>query len=70
MTETPAEAQARFARDNDAIADRLDAAGHRDLAAVYRDTAAKHRECAERISRPSRTRGRVDTSHRPSRPEP
>ena len=39
--ESAAEAQRGFARDNDAIADRLDAAGHRDLAAVYRRTASE-----------------------------
>ena len=44
-----AAAQRVFAADNDAIADRLDAAGHGDLAAVYRDTAREHRDCAARI---------------------
>lgn len=48
-TETPVEAQRQFARENNGIADRLDAAGHRDLAAVYRDTAREHADCAERI---------------------
>jgi len=49
--ESAADAQRRYAQDNDATADRLDAAGHGDLASVYRDTAGRHRQCAERIAR-------------------
>ena len=46
LTETSAEAQRRFARDNHAIADRLDAAGHLDLAAVFRGVTLKYADCA------------------------
>ena len=39
-----------YAAENDAIADRLDAAGHTNIAAVYRDTACEHADCAGRLA--------------------
>ena len=48
--ETTADAQRRFARENDAIAERLADAGHVGLAAVYRDAAREHEACAERTA--------------------
>lgn len=50
MTESPAEAQRRFAAENDAIADRLADAGHADIAAVYRDAAREYATAASRLA--------------------
>ena len=46
MTESPAEAQCRFAAENDLIADRLGDAGH---AAVYRDAAREYATASVRL---------------------
>ena len=48
--ESPAEAQRRFAAENDAIADRLADAGHAGVAAVYREAAREHEACAGRLT--------------------
>lgn len=37
--------------ESDAIADRLEADGFKDVAKAYRFAAKEHRECAERITR-------------------
>ena len=39
--ETPADAQRRYARDNEAVAERLEAGGHSEMAGVYRRAAAR-----------------------------
>ena len=48
--ETAAEAQRRFARENEAIAGRLAEAGHTGLAAAYRDSAREHAAAAARLT--------------------
>lgn len=45
-----AERQLDYAKENDAIADRLEADGLTDVAKAYRFAAKEHRECAERIT--------------------
>ncbi len=47
----PAAAQRRFAGENAAIADRLDAGGFGGLAAVYRESARRHAEQADKLDR-------------------
>lgn len=47
---TDADRHTWFARDNAAIAERLEAAGQADLAAVYRDVAGQHAEHAAKLA--------------------
>ena len=49
--ERAATAQWRFASENAAIADRLDAGGFGGLAAVYRESARRHADQADRLDR-------------------
>ena len=51
MNESPANAQRRFARENRAIAHRLEQAGYRDLARIYDHTGNRHALAAVRINR-------------------
>ena len=48
--ESAAEAQRRFAAENDATADRLTAAGHDDVAEVYRGAAREHAGAAATLA--------------------
>ena len=47
--ETAAQAQRRFAGENAAIADRLDAGGFAALASIYREAAREHEATARRL---------------------
>ncbi|MCY4479938.1 MAG: hypothetical protein OXB97_08575 [Rhodospirillales bacterium] len=49
--ETAAQAQRRFADENAAIVDRLEADGFVEVAAFYREAARLHAEQADRLDR-------------------